>query len=86
MNKKGFYRKKPVEIEAWEFTKEALGSNDSWVRLYRNELHLISQYAGEDNQIYYSYMDPQFGFEGGCRTTSKDKFLKHFVFMQLGRY
>ena len=40
----------------------------------------------EDNQIYYSYMDPQFGFEGGCRTTSKDKFLKHFVFMQLGRY
>ena len=47
MNRKGFYRKKPVEIEAWEFTKEALDSNDSWVRLYRNELHLVSQYAGE---------------------------------------
>ena len=47
MNKKGFYRKKPVEIEAWEFTKEALGSNDSWVRLYINELHLTSQYAGK---------------------------------------
>lgn len=39
-----------------------------------------------DGNIHYSYMDPQFGFEGGCRTTSKDKFLKHFVFMQLGRY
>ena len=39
----------------------------------------------EENLIYYSYMDPQFGFEGGCRTTSKDKFLKHFVLMQLGR-
>jgi len=41
------YRKKPVIIEAWEFTKEALNSNNSWVRLYKNELHLISQYAGE---------------------------------------
>ena len=41
------YRKKPVEIEAWEFTREALKSDDSWVRLYGNELHLISQYAGE---------------------------------------
>ena len=34
------YRKKPVEIEAWEFTKEALKSDDSWVRLYVDELHL----------------------------------------------
>ena len=41
------YRKKPVEIEAWEFTREALKSDDSWVRLYGNELHLISQYAGK---------------------------------------
>ena len=40
-------RKKPVVIEAWEFTEKALDSNDSWVRLYRNELHLTSQYAGE---------------------------------------
>ena len=39
----------------------------------------------EDNLIYYSYMDPQFGFEGGCRTTSKDKFLEHFALMHLGR-
>ena len=36
--------RKPVEIEAWEFTREALKSNDSWVRLYVDELHLISQY------------------------------------------
>ena len=40
-------RKKPVVVEAWEFTEKALDSNDSWVRLYRNELHLTSQYAGE---------------------------------------
>lgn len=39
----------------------------------------------EDNLIYYSYMDPQFGFEGGCRTTSKDKFLNHFELMHIGR-
>ena len=32
----GRFRKRPVEVEAWEFTREALKSNDSWVRLYGN--------------------------------------------------
>lgn len=35
----------------------------------------------EDNLIYYSYMDPQFGFDGGCCSTPKDVFLEHFVLM-----
>ena len=34
-----------------------------------------------DNLIYYSYMDPQFGFDGGCCSTPKDVFLQHFVLM-----
>ena len=40
-------RKKPVVIEAWEFTKEALKQTDSWVRENREDLHLVSQYGGE---------------------------------------
>ena len=35
----------------------------------------------EDNLIYYSYMDPQFGFDGGRCSTPKDVFLQHFVLM-----
>ena len=64
------YRKKPVVIEAWEFTKEALGSNDSWVRLYRNELHLISQYAGE---VLYMEIDT---LEGTMRADLGDIIIK----------
>ena len=64
------YRKKPVVIEAWEFTKEALGSNDSWVRLYRNELHLISQYAGE---VIYIEIDT---LEGTMRANLGDYIIK----------
>lgn len=42
------YRKKPVEIEAWEFTKKALERPDSWLRGPKREyLHLVSQYGGE---------------------------------------
>ena len=43
------YRKKPVVIEAWEFTKKALERTDSWLRDFqkREYLHLVSQYGGE---------------------------------------
>ena len=64
------YRKKPVIIDAWEFTKKALGSNDSWVRLYRNELHLISQYAGE---VLYIEIDT---LEGTMRADLGDIIIK----------
>ena len=64
------YRKKPVEIEAWEFTREALKSNDSWVRLYENELHLISQYAGE---VIYIEIDT---LEGTMRANLGDFIIK----------
>ena len=64
------YRKKPVIIEAWEFTKKALGSNDSWVRLYRNELHLISQYSGE---VLYIEIDT---LEGTMRADLGDIIIK----------
>ena len=64
------YRKKPVVIEAWEFTKKALDSNDSWVRLYRNELHLISQYAGK---VLYIEIDT---LEGTMRADLGDYIIK----------
>ena len=64
------YRKKPVEIEAWKFTREALKSNDSWVRLYGNELHLISQYAGE---VIYIEIDT---LEGTMRANLGDIIIK----------
>ena len=64
------YRKKPVEIEAWEFTREALKSDDSWVRLYGNELHLISQYAGE---VLYIEIDT---LEGTMRANLGDFIIK----------
>ena len=64
------YRKKPVEIEAWEFTREALKSDDSWVRLYRNELHLISQYSGE---VLYIEIDT---LEGTMRANLGDFIIK----------
>lgn len=41
------YRKKPVVIEAWEFTRDSLKAADSWVRRYRNDINLFSQYGGE---------------------------------------
>ena len=64
------YRKKPVEIEAWEFTREALKSNDSWVRLYVDELHLISQHAGE---VLYIEIDT---LEGTMRANLGDFIIK----------
>lgn len=64
------YRKKPVVIEAWEFTKKALDSNDSWVCLYRNELHLISQYAGK---VLYIEIDT---LEGTMRADLGDFIIK----------
>ena len=64
------YRKKPVEIEAWEFTREALKSDDSWVRLYVDELHLISQYAGE---VLYIEIDT---LEGTMRANLGDFIIK----------
>lgn len=63
-------RKKPVVIEAWEFTKKALDSNDSWVRLYRNEIHLTSQYAGE---VLYIEIDT---LEGTMRADLGDFIIK----------
>lgn len=63
-------RKKPVVIEAWEFTEKALDSNDSWVRLYRNELHLTSQYAGE---VLYIEIDT---LEGTMRADLGDFIIK----------
>ena len=43
------YRKKPVVIEAWEFTEKVLERTDSWLRDFqkREYLHLVSQYGGE---------------------------------------
>ena len=41
------YRKKPVIVEAWEFTRESIKVADSWVRRYRNDIILFSQYGGE---------------------------------------
>lgn len=40
-------RKKPVVVEAWEFTRDSLKAADSWVRRYRNDITLFSQYGGE---------------------------------------
>ena len=64
------YRKKPVEIEAWEFTREALKSDDSWLRLYGNELHLIIQYVGE---VLYIEIDT---LEGTMRANLGDFIIK----------
>ena len=66
----GRFRKRPVEVEAWEFTREALKSTDSWVRLYGNELHLISQYAGE---VLYIEIDT---LEGTMRANLGDYIIK----------
>ena len=66
----GRFRKKPVEVEAWEFTREALKSTDSWVRLYVNEIHLISQYAGE---VLYIEIDT---LEGTMRANLGDYIIK----------
>ena len=41
------YRKKPVVIEAWKFTRKALEDIDSWVRKYRDDIKLVSQYGGD---------------------------------------
>ena len=41
------FRKKPVVVEAWEFTRKALGDVGSWVRRYQNDIKLVSQYGGE---------------------------------------
>ena len=41
------YRKKPVVVEAWEFTRESLTNIESWVRKYSDAITLVSQYGGE---------------------------------------
>ena len=41
------YRKKPVVVEAWEFTRASIKLADSWVRQYRNDINLFSQYGGD---------------------------------------
>ena len=41
------YRKKPVVIEAWEFTMDSLKDVYSGVRRYQNDIKLVSQYGGE---------------------------------------
>lgn len=41
------YRKRPVVVEAWEFTRDSIKVADSWVRRYRNDIILFSQYGGE---------------------------------------
>ena len=40
------YRKKPVVVEAWEFTRDSIKLVDSWVRRYRDDINLVSQYGG----------------------------------------
>ena len=40
------YRKKPVVFEAWEFTRDSIKLVDSWVRRYRDDINLVSQYGG----------------------------------------
>lgn len=41
------YRKRPVVVEAWKFTRGSIINVDSWVRRYRNDIKLVSQYGGE---------------------------------------
>lgn len=41
------YIKKPIPVEAWHFTSEALDKPDSWVRTHRDHLTLVSQYGGK---------------------------------------
>lgn len=41
------YRKKPVVVEAWEFTRKSLTNIESWVRKYSDAITLVSQYGGE---------------------------------------
>ena len=41
------YRKKPVVVEVWEFTRDSIKLADSWVRQYRNDINLFSQYGGD---------------------------------------
>ena len=40
------YRKKPVVVEAWKFTRGSVRVADSWVRRYRDDINLVSQYGG----------------------------------------
>ena len=40
------YRKKPVVVEAWKFTRGSVRVADSWVRRYRDDINLVSQYCG----------------------------------------
>lgn len=41
------YKKKPIVVEVWRFTHEALKDVDSWVRKYREKMTLVSQYGGD---------------------------------------
>lgn len=40
------YRKKPVEVEVWLFSRENLETAESWVRKYSDKMTLFSQYGG----------------------------------------
>ena len=54
---KNTYKKKVPDLEVWKFTKEALDREDSWLREYRADLSLISQYGGE--VLYVSIETPE---------------------------
>ena len=41
------YRKKPVVVDVWRFTKESLRDEQSWVRKYPEKITLVSQYGGD---------------------------------------
>ena len=64
------YRKKPVVIEAWKFTRKALKDIDSWVRKYRDNIKLVSQYGGD---VLYIEIET---LEGTMRAELNDYIIK----------
>ena len=64
------YRKKPVVIEAWKFTRKALEDIDSWVRKYRDDIKLVSQYGGD---VLYIEIET---LEGTMRAELNDYIIK----------
>lgn len=56
-----------------------------WYKNKEDKNHKVFVYdithCVDDDNTYYSYTDPQFGFDGGCCSTPKDVFLQHFVLM-----
>lgn len=57
-------------IDAWEFTREELKQNDSWVREKREYLYLVSQYGEE---VLYIEIDT---LEGKMRADLSDFIIK----------